>query len=161
VDNLQKKDRSNLRSHPFLTAFFLSPFPYISGIRLTKCRKSRIQTRQTKGEIFFLETDCSTFPEFASTNVGNRVSKRDKRGEKSFSWKLIAAFPRQEEETAKNSSMTTTTTKEENCWRTEVKTRADAASGSWWSRIGVNGKEQEQEQPSFAKNTNEEKKRKQ
>jgi hypothetical protein len=105
-----------------------------------------------------------TFPEFASTYVGNRVSKREKRGEKFFSWKLIAAFPRQEEETAKNSSTTTTTTtKEENCWRTEVKTRADAASGSRWSRIGVKSKEQEQEQeqPSFAKNTNEEKKRKQ
>ncbi len=62
VDILQKKDRSNLRSHPSPTAFFLSPFPYISGIRLNKCRKSRIQTRQTRGEIFFLETDCSIPP---------------------------------------------------------------------------------------------------
>jgi hypothetical protein len=43
-----------------------------------------------------------------------------------------------------------------------VKTRADAASGSWWSRIGVKSKEEEEEeQPSFAKNINEEKKRKQ
>jgi len=44
-----------------------------------------------------------------------------------------------------------------------VKTRADAASGSWWSCIGVKSKEQkqEQEQPSFAKNTKEEKKSKQ
>jgi hypothetical protein len=62
VDNILKKDRSNLRSHPSPTAFFLSPFPYISGIRLNKCRKSRIQTRQTRGEIFFLETDCSIPP---------------------------------------------------------------------------------------------------
>jgi hypothetical protein len=62
VDNLQKKDRSNLRSHPSPTAFFLSPFPYISRIRLNKCRKSRIQTRQTTGEIVFLETDCSIPP---------------------------------------------------------------------------------------------------
>ncbi len=62
VDNLHKKDRSNLRSHPSPTVFFLSPFPYISGIRLNKCRKSRIQTRQTRGENFFLETDCSIPP---------------------------------------------------------------------------------------------------